>query len=190
MVAGPAQGLGLKRLGTVLRSRNRHSIFHRSSSPDTRLSEKHRVPGLPHLGSPKHSNLSDGGSLTLPSSSHSMREEPEMSPPPSQNGTGAPISTIASSIPPSSAGSNQAPTGLPINLEVCNLRQGTSQCMEINTVCRPPKPMPKASQYQRTMIRCKISWEKMAPSESKCLKQLIRDVELTTLQGTPASVQG
>lgn len=48
----------------------------------------------------------------MPSSSHSNRDESEMSPPSSQNGTRGPNSTIASSIPPSSSGSNQAPSGL------------------------------------------------------------------------------
>ncbi|TGZ81765.1 hypothetical protein EX30DRAFT_340630 [Ascodesmis nigricans] len=64
--ASPGHGLGLKRLGTVLRGRNRHSMFHRSSSPDPRLGE--RKPSHSNLQSPKHS-YSDANNLPLPSAS-------------------------------------------------------------------------------------------------------------------------
>lgn len=95
-------GLGLKRLGTVLRNRsNRNSMFHRSSSPDKR-------PRPPLPTSPQSrgndSIRSDGRSLGVPGSPLSDRDVPTFASRSNGNGDQRPISANELASPPPSSG--------------------------------------------------------------------------------------
>ncbi|CUS15541.1 unnamed protein product [Tuber aestivum] len=96
-------GLGLKRLGTVFRGRNRNSSvphFHRSASPDKRSSEKlgssKPHPPLPSSPTPTNNGLGRSGgeksSLAVPSGGSPPRSLTEriIPPSPTQNGDAHP----------------------------------------------------------------------------------------------------
>lgn len=94
--------MGLKRLGTVLRSRNRNSIFHRSASPDKRQ----RGPPPPLPPPPPHNRLDsprDGaGGSSMPGVSPTSDKDSPLTPSQS-NGDHRPLSPL-SSPPASSSG--------------------------------------------------------------------------------------
>lgn len=97
--AGGAHGLGLKRLGTVLRNRsNRNSMFYRSSSPDKR-------PRPPLPPSP-HSLKNDGQqqSTSIPSTPTADNDPPTPAPPQSNGDHILPPSAPGLASPPPSSG--------------------------------------------------------------------------------------
>ncbi|KAI5797694.1 Muniscin C-terminal mu homology domain-containing protein [Geopyxis carbonaria] len=108
-------GLGLKRLGTVLRNRNRNSMFHRSASPDKRSSDRSGkghppLPPSPQVLKPGTPN-SDSNTLTVPPPPMMMETDQHTTTISGQNGTGhSTLTSPETASNPANATNSPVPT--------------------------------------------------------------------------------